>query len=371
MSTPSSTRLQSLVLLALVVGRPFGQEPEVSLRAHPAPEVALVYAFVQRVSARLKSAGHADGSVPPEYEGLKSETEFREEIQFKDEILRQEAAGVDVLEMYRTVLRARRTCRQEGYSIEQGQWNNSYEFASLLEERKLLFSRPDAESDFSLSIAPPEEPAPGAEPATTVLLEDDVAPRLDLGFSALLPEGPVSVGESWTPSSAAFSCVLRPGGELGFRSIQNGLRDGVYGQKEPDGGNLSCTLKALDAQGGSRLATIEVKGKLEGRTPSTFEVEKDAVRGDDWTADLNVERWRTSEWCLEGKVVWDVGGGHPTELVLSGPVEIVDYMQARSEDTGPPDMDLRWVRVGTVALEVEVQRAPEGEQGKTTAEKDR
>jgi len=156
----------------------------------------------------------------------------------------------------------------------------------------------------------------------------------DMDFVAFLPDGPVSVDDSWSFPASAISSVLAPGGYLSM------LPEEVSAEMESSAG-LDFSRQLGDLEGDCTATYTGSKKTDEGvmafisltieasSTRDITEFMAEAVRNSaEQLKAANMEQEIQSadasfEFDLTGELIWNVDGGHFESIELAGSTDIV------------------------------------------------
>ena len=189
----------------------------------------------------------------------------------------------------------------------------------------------------------------------------------DLDLRALLPDGEVSVGDSWAVDPEAFVDLLYSGGDLSFEMSSTGdsppagvgnIEDQPSPRESFDKlGDCKVTARLAEprSDGGRRLAVISFTADLEGSLDNSEAVLKtlgEMVPG----GTFNVELANTDTF-VEGKgeMLWDMAAGHAASLTFEGELTASQEQRA-SLSFGGQELDIESTTntSGTVELKVEI-----------------
>ena len=189
-------------------------------------------------------------------------------------------------------------------------------------------------------------------------LDDEVLPRLvfDLDFTALLPEGEVEQGDSWSLDYETYRVVMDPWGELPFdyetsdgQTIPGNEDDDEFASEvdETHDGELVVTFAGTREEDGATVAVLELEGELE--TERTVDASRETERGQ-FSTHSEILETRT----LKGEALWDLEAGHLSSLELEVEIHGEDHsvrvMQFGDEER---EFESDTVREGTITIRAE------------------
>jgi hypothetical protein len=132
----------------------------------------------------------------------------------------------------------------------------------------------------------------------------------DLGFGALLPDGPVELGAAWTVDGAELAGLFEPGGDLAWElppeAAQHMLPDV---RSREHAGELELVLERVE----DGRAHCTVTGELVRTSVQAGDLTQVPVT--EGTATDTV----TATWEVAGHLVWHLAEERPVELALEGP----------------------------------------------------
>ena len=192
-------------------------------------------------------------------------------------------------------------------------------------------------------------------------LSDDLLEGLVFDFDALalLPQGDVEQGASWTVEAADIAPLLGLGGDLAFAPSGSEIADemvpAVYcttpaHASEGLTGELEATLAEFDSDRG-RVAVIQLRGEVlcNGDVAETANDYFDALGGG---GDLFAEVELDVRLDLEGQLVWDLDAGRVASLELTGPLDLT--IRAAMEEGGMEgEVQIEFEGSGAWSMEVE------------------
>ena len=184
--------------------------------------------------------------------------------------------------------------------------------------------------------------------------EPPEAMRHDLSFAALLPGGPVEIGDRWEVEEEQLDTLLDPCGELGVELPEDTRRELRLDHDERSvGGRLTVTLVSVE----EGVAVLELEGELERVTVAPGDLTPVPVVDGDAT-DTTTERL-----ILEGTCRWDLAAGALLELELDGACEL-STRTLRDPDQPGPSYESTFGQDGSWSLSVRAT-ALEGEEAET------
>lgn len=191
---------------------------------------------------------------------------------------------------------------------------------SELAGKKVVFTWNAEKSEYEKAFDPEEE---------KVDLLKDLAEDMD--FRALLPEGEVKEGDTWTPAVSDVRYVFSPGGTLAMTpensddaSMKMGADElsslsSAIGEKLE--GEVTAKLTGVKDVDGVSCATIHVTFNVHTSSDMTEQARKMIEKGE---LPPGVESLEIDHLDLEfkfegeGDLVWDIAGGHFKSFELSG-----------------------------------------------------
>jgi len=206
-----------------------------------------------------------------------------------------------------------------------GQEDQSMSSESELEGKTVVFEWDDDEEDYKVTWEDGEE-------------DEEVLGGLteDMDLRALLPDGEVSKGDSWTIELSELTSLATPGGNLKMvpedmdeaegmdADMLDGMRDQFGDQfAELFEGECTCTFKEVREVDGEEIAEITVEVEIasaanvadmlmEFINGMTSELGGEAPEVDIESADINLD------FTGEGTLLWNLGGGHASGFDMSG-----------------------------------------------------
>jgi hypothetical protein len=153
----------------------------------------------------------------------------------------------------------------------------------------------------------------------------------DMDFRALLPEGEVKEGDTWTPDVSKVRYVFAPGGSLAMKpenaddasvklgsdelsSLSNAMGDSLEGE-------VKAKFVGVKDVDGVSCAMIHLTFKVHSATDMTEQARKMLDKGE---LPPGVESLEIDHFDLEfkfegeGDLVWDIAGGHFKSFEVSG-----------------------------------------------------
>lgn len=152
----------------------------------------------------------------------------------------------------------------------------------------------------------------------------------DMDLRALLPDHDVAVDESWNVDPRALPTVMAPGGDLKLVADNSGYGLGdMSGQMgelsdwfdENLRGEVRCRLVEVVREGDREIAVVAITMELENDVDLTELAQDELAKVElpPGSSGIEVEHMRTNLAIEgEGRLEWDLAGGHFHELALSG-----------------------------------------------------
>jgi hypothetical protein len=193
-------------------------------------------------------------------------------------------------------------------------------------------------------------------------LDDEVLPRLlfDLDFTALLPEGEVEEGDSWSLDGETYQVVMDPWGELPYdyetsdgQTIPGKAEDDEFAPEtdESHDGELVVTFAGTREEDGVTVAVLELEGELE--TERTVAFSRETERGQ-FSTHSEIHETRT----LSGEALWDLEAGHLSSLELEVEVHGEEHsVRVMQFGEGEREFESDSVRDGTITIRAEFRPA--------------
>lgn len=213
--------------------------------------------------------------------------------------------------------------------------------SSGLEGSTVRFLWDDEEGEYQVDYAGDEDGDPN-------LLEGLVE---DADLRDLLPDGPVELGDRWTPSAEALFPVFAPGGDLGWTYDGDGsLAESATPEEIELSGELTLKLTGFHDSDGARIADVSIEGEvtLKTVTPSNL----DRVPVIDGAATMT----QTAIYELEGELAWNVSAGYLAGLELEGDVTSVASLVRDPSEPGQTFESTVHLE-GTATFTIEVESA--------------
>lgn len=136
----------------------------------------------------------------------------------------------------------------------------------------------------------------------------------DMDLLGFLPKESVSAGDSWDIDTAAMSKLFQPGGDLKLDSMDDGGED--Y-ENIATTSKLRATLKRVQHVDGMQQAVIEIEGDYTDKSQRATTLEDIPI------TDGTAMETMTTNFQIEGELVWNLSAGHAHALELSSTFDLV------------------------------------------------
>jgi len=237
--------------------------------------------------------------------------------------------------------------------------SNSGSGSSDLEGETVVFAWDAEEEDFTKAFAEGSD-------ADEDLLEGLVE---DMDLRGLLPDGPVSEGDSWDIELTSLVHIMAPGGDLGIDVEIEGLEGAGMGGPDP---NMMSNFNEIlgDLLEGDATAKFTGTREVDGKRVGVIEVSLDITAASDLTdlmeemmSDEMPEGLEVSfdsmdlDFTFEGtgELLWNLEGGHVHAFQLSGEVSMAMEMAFSITMGEEMDMEVSMEMSGTVSQKVETE----------------
>jgi hypothetical protein len=232
-------------------------------------------------------------------------------ITFTDQVLEQEDGNVTKLRrtFVEIVDENSQTVESDG-----GGGSETTEGESDLEGMTVVFTWDAEESEYGVEF---DEDEDGDEELLEGL-------EFDIYMTGFLPDGGVSIGDSWEVEPGAMSWVVDPGGDLSIVSERDSEDDDERSQQIKDNleGTINCTLKEVVEEDGARLAVIEMNIEITTGFILEEDIDMEQVSG---TSEEGV----AIEYELAGEYRWNLDAGVLQGFDVSGDIS---YTMTRTAD---------------------------------------